>query len=68
MQAILRWFCHFDDDQYVNVKILYKTLLQYDSNKDYYLGKSSIEKEIEIEEKSDKVIYLNNIFHKAVVF
>ena len=79
IQFILRWFCHFDDDQYVNIKMLYDTLLQYDSNEDYYLGRSSIEKEIEIKEQNshqrDEVTYfekylfiLSLVFQKSVKF
>jgi len=43
-----RWFCHFDDDQYVNVLALEDKLRTFDSNQDWYLGKPSIEKPLEI--------------------
>jgi len=43
-----RWFCHFDDDQYVNVLALEDKLRGLDSNQDWYLGKPSIEKPLEI--------------------
>jgi len=43
-----RWFCHFDDDQYVNVPALEEKLRSFDSNQDWYLGKPSIEKPLEI--------------------
>ena len=36
----IKWFCHFDDDIYVNVKELLKLLSQYDSSKPYYIGRN----------------------------
>jgi hypothetical protein len=35
---IFRWFCHFDDDEYLNVVNLFKELKKYDSSADYYVG------------------------------
>ena len=34
-----QWYCHVDDDVYVNVPQLSHFLQQYDSHKPYYLGK-----------------------------
>ena len=34
-----QWFCHFDDDVYVNVPQLSKLLQQYDPHQPYYIGK-----------------------------
>ena len=34
-----QWFCHFDDDVYVNLAQLSKLLQKYDPNKPYYIGK-----------------------------
>ena len=34
-----QWFCHFDDDIYVNILQLSQLLKQYDSRKPYYIGK-----------------------------
>ena len=48
MKCYYRWFCHFDDDNYVNVKSLQNLLSQYDSNSDWYLGKPSIKAPLEI--------------------
>ena len=48
MYLFFRWFCHFDDDQYVNVPALEEKLRSFDSNQDWYLGKPSIEKPLEI--------------------
>jgi len=35
------WFCHFDDDQYVNVNNLQEYLSTLESNKSYYIGRAS---------------------------
>ena len=34
-----QWFCHFDDDVYVNVKQLSNMLQKYNHNKPYYIGR-----------------------------
>ena len=34
-----KWYCHFDDDVYVNVKELSTLLSHYDSSKPYYIGR-----------------------------
>ena len=37
--SLHRWFCHFDDDSYVNIPVLVKTLRQYNPEKErLYLG------------------------------
>ncbi|XP_046478112.1 fringe glycosyltransferase [Neodiprion pinetum] len=43
-----KWFCHFDDDNYVNVPRLVKLLDDYDPREDWYLGKPSIRAPLEI--------------------
>lgn len=45
---IFRWFCHFDDDNYVNVPRLVKLLDEYSPTVDWYLGKPSISSPLEI--------------------
>ncbi|CAG0914759.1 unnamed protein product, partial [Notodromas monacha] len=42
------WFCHFDDDNYVNVPKLVKLLGRYDPQENVYLGKPSIPAPLEI--------------------
>ena len=37
----VKWFCHFDDDVYVNVKELSKLLSQYNSSEPYYIGRNA---------------------------
>ena len=36
-----QWWCHFDDDNYVNVAALLDTLDKYEADKPWYLGKTS---------------------------
>ena len=37
-----QWYCHSDDDVYVNVPLLSQILQQYDSHKPYYFGRFPI--------------------------
>lgn len=48
LQSDKRWWCHFDDDNYVNVGQLVTTLADYDPLHDWYLGKPSIRAPLEI--------------------
>lgn len=43
-----KWFCHFDDDNYVNVDRLTELLQSYDPHDDWYLGKPSIRAPLQI--------------------
>lgn len=43
-----KWFCHFDDDNYVNVPRLVRFLGDYSPREDWYLGKTSIQAPLEI--------------------
>ncbi|XP_055909684.1 fringe glycosyltransferase [Eupeodes corollae] len=43
-----KWFCHFDDDNYVNVPRLVRLLDEYSPSVDWYLGKPSISSPLEI--------------------
>uniref|UniRef100_A0A915E6Y4 EGF-like domain-containing protein n=1 Tax=Ditylenchus dipsaci TaxID=166011 RepID=A0A915E6Y4_9BILA len=36
-----KWWCHFDDDNYVNLEQLEKLLVKLDPSVDYYLGRAS---------------------------
>lgn len=49
-----RWFCHFDDDNYVNVPQLVQLLRDYDPLEDWYLGKPSIRQPLEIVSRDNK--------------
>lgn len=43
-----RFWCHFDDDNYVNIPTLVKLLNEYPAYHDWYLGKPSISSPIEM--------------------
>lgn len=43
-----RWFCHFDDDNYVNVPQLVQLLNEYHPTMNWYLGKPSVASPLEI--------------------
>ncbi|XP_068193826.1 beta-1,3-N-acetylglucosaminyltransferase lunatic fringe [Antennarius striatus] len=46
-----KWFCHVDDDNYVNVRTLVKFLSQYPHAHDMYVGKPSLDRPIEATER-----------------
>ncbi|XP_076000433.1 beta-1,3-N-acetylglucosaminyltransferase lunatic fringe [Genypterus blacodes] len=46
-----KWFCHVDDDNYVNVRALVKHLSQYAHTQDLYIGKPSLDRPIEATER-----------------
>lgn len=43
-----KWFCHVDDDNYVNIKALLKLLSQYYSSQDVYIGRPSIGRPVQV--------------------
>ena len=49
-----KWFCHVDDDNYLNVPALTKTLSAYNPDQDWYLGKVSISKPLQIYDKAQQ--------------
>ncbi|KFM56565.1 Fringe glycosyltransferase, partial [Stegodyphus mimosarum] len=54
LDSAKKWFCHFDDDNYVNVPRLLKLLQAYNPQEDWYLGKPSIRSPLEIVSRDDK--------------
>ncbi|XP_028302710.1 beta-1,3-N-acetylglucosaminyltransferase lunatic fringe-like isoform X2 [Gouania willdenowi] len=46
-----KWFCHVDDDNYLNVDALLKLLSQYSHTQDVYIGRPSLERPIEATER-----------------
>lgn len=50
-----RWSCHFDDDNYVNVDELIKTLRGLDPNEDLYLGRPSTSGPVRLQDQESKV-------------
>lgn len=47
-----RWFCHVDDDNYLNVGALLKLLSHYSHNQDVYVGRPSLERPIQAAERT----------------
>nr|AKP06495.1 N-acetylglucosaminyltransferase fringe [Platynereis dumerilii] len=45
-----KWFCHVDDDTYLNIPALLRLLKQYNSTGDWYLGKPSLNHPLEIKD------------------
>ncbi|XP_071451154.1 fringe glycosyltransferase [Hetaerina americana] len=43
-----RWFCHVDDDNYLNVPRLVRLLSGFDPQRDWYIGKPSIRAPLDI--------------------
>ncbi|KAM4698784.1 beta-1,3-N-acetylglucosaminyltransferase lunatic fringe [Rhinophrynus dorsalis] len=46
-----KWFCHVDDDNYVNAQTLVKLLSRYSHNNDIYIGKPSLDRPIQATER-----------------
>lgn len=46
-----RWFCHVDDDNYVNVRALLRLLAGYPHTQDVYIGKPSLDRPIQATER-----------------
>ncbi|CAG7668622.1 unnamed protein product [Allacma fusca] len=51
------WFCHFDDDNYVNVPALLELLGKYNHWEDWYLGKPSLKGPIHIPDPNNRTNY-----------
>lgn len=45
-RSLLRWFCHVDDDNYVNPEALLSLLSAFPQEGDIYVGKPSLDKPI----------------------
>ncbi|XP_054270130.1 fringe glycosyltransferase [Macrosteles quadrilineatus] len=56
-----KWFCHFDDDNYVNVPRLVKLLGDFSHQEEWYLGKPSIRAPLEILNRESKAPIKQNI-------
>ncbi|XP_076077563.1 fringe glycosyltransferase-like [Mytilus galloprovincialis] len=53
MESEKRWFCHVDDDNYVNVPALVGFLQQYNHSDDWYLGIPSISHPMEVLDRAN---------------
>ena len=47
------WFCHVDDDTYLNLQKLVEVLQKYNHTLDWYLGKPSLKHPIEVEDRAN---------------
>ncbi|XP_021574154.1 beta-1,3-N-acetylglucosaminyltransferase lunatic fringe-like, partial [Carlito syrichta] len=45
------WFCHVDDDNYVNLRALLRLLASYPHTQDVYIGKPSLDRPIQATER-----------------
>lgn len=50
-----RWFCHFDDDIYVNIPALAELLSQFNATEEVYLGRWSLNKKEKIELQGSRI-------------
>ncbi|KAM7419657.1 hypothetical protein PAMA_016648 [Pampus argenteus] len=48
-----KWFCHVDDDNYLNAGSLLRLLSRYSHTQDVYIGRPSLERPIEATERLD---------------
>lgn len=48
-----RWFCHMDDDTYVNVPQLVALLRKYNHTADWYLGRPSLSHPMEWNDRNN---------------
>ncbi|GAB1290408.1 Beta-1,3-N-acetylglucosaminyltransferase lunatic fringe [Apodemus speciosus] len=46
-----KWFCHVDDDNYVNLRALSRLLARYPHTQDVYIGKPSLDRPIQATER-----------------
>ena len=58
-----RWFCHVDDDNYVNVPVLVHTLQHYHHTADWYIGRTSIAHPFKIHLWQTQNVFFHNLFH-----
>ncbi|XP_075261285.1 fringe glycosyltransferase-like isoform X2 [Convolutriloba macropyga] len=56
------WVCHFDDDSFVNINQLEKTLSQFDSSKKFYVGRSSLSTPYSFKEKNKEISNVHHFF------
>ena len=49
-----RWFCHVDDDNYLNTDQLVKLLQTYNHTQHWYIGKPSLSHPLEIQSRSNE--------------
>ncbi|XP_077980388.1 beta-1,3-N-acetylglucosaminyltransferase lunatic fringe-like [Glandiceps talaboti] len=68
LQSNKRWFCHLDDDNYLNTVQLVKLLQQYKHTDDVYLGKPSLTHPIEALDRVSNLIKSYFLLQRRVSF
>ena len=48
------WFCHFDDDNYVNPPALARLLSRHDPALEWYLGKTSVSEPLQVMDREQR--------------
>ena len=66
--SVVRWFCHVDDDTYVNVVALVKLLRRYPHYEDWYIGKPSLDKPITSIHSDDPVVKTSFTWELRVIY
>lgn len=56
-----RWFCHVDDDNYLNTDQLLQLLQKYNHTENWYLGKPSLSHPLEIQSRSKEGVGTCNL-------
>ncbi|KAM4876778.1 beta-1,3-N-acetylglucosaminyltransferase lunatic fringe [Thomomys bottae] len=51
IQSGRKWFCHVDDDNYVNLRALLRLLASFSHTQDVYIGKPSLDRPIQATER-----------------
>ncbi|XP_053551076.1 beta-1,3-N-acetylglucosaminyltransferase lunatic fringe [Bombina bombina] len=51
IESGMKWFCHVDDDNYVNIRTMVKLLSRYAHTQDIYIGKPSLDRPIQATER-----------------
>ncbi|XP_053328150.1 beta-1,3-N-acetylglucosaminyltransferase lunatic fringe [Spea bombifrons] len=51
IESNMKWFCHVDDDNYVNIQTLVKLLSRFSHTDDIYIGKPSLDRPIQATER-----------------
>ena len=61
---LCRWFCHVDDDVYVNIRQLVRLLLSYDLQKEHvYLGRWSLNRDTKIKVGKNMCLSLRWVYY-----
>lgn len=57
LKSLKKWWCHADDDTYLNINLLVKLLSKYDPSMDWYIGRPSTSQPLTVVDKNDVEIF-----------